>query len=97
MRSFVRESIETMLSCTKCGRWHSDAENDLKRRLSCTEVKQYWTGIRNDHNELYGHFPQIVTDAEENWICMKCLRRLKGPVPSTDLAGGLTRKDRDDN
>ena len=75
-----------MLGCTKCGRWHSDAEDDLGRRLSCTEVKQYWTGIRKEHYDLYDHYPQISTDGAENWICIKCWRRLKDPVNSIDPA-----------
>lgn len=86
-----------MLSCTKCGRWHSDAEDDLGRRLSCTEVRQYWNGIRNAHFDLYGHYPQILTDEEENWICMKCRRRLKDPINPSDTAGGLFNKEQNDN
>ena len=84
-----RESIDTMLGCTKCGRWHSDAENDLGRRLSCTEVKQYWAGIRKKHYDLYDHYPQISTDGEENWICIKCWQRLVDPSHAIDPAAEM--------
>jgi len=81
-----------MLSCTRCGRWHSDAEKDLGKRLSCSEVKHYWAGIRNVHYDLYGHYPQISTDGEENWICIKCRRRLKDPTDQIDPAADTLKQ-----
>jgi len=52
-------------------------------------VKQYWAGIRKNHYDLYGHFPQISNDGEENWICMKCRRRLKDTLNSIIPAGDM--------
>ena len=66
-----------MIACTRCGRWHGDAEEALEKSLSCTEVKQYWARIRNKHKRLYGHLPQITTDDSENWICLKCRHGLQ--------------------
>ncbi|MCF8144529.1 MAG: hypothetical protein K9N21_11480 [Deltaproteobacteria bacterium] len=67
-----------MIACTRCGQWHTDAEKALGRRLSCTEVKAYWAGIRREHIRLYGHRAQITTDDSDNWICYTCKRRLQG-------------------
>ncbi|MFH0994639.1 MAG: ASKHA domain-containing protein [Pseudomonadota bacterium] len=61
--------------------------------MSCTEVKQYWTGIRKKHYDLYDHFPQISTDGEENWICIKCWRRLKDPIDPIDPAGDMFNQE----
>ncbi|HKI48580.1 MAG TPA: hypothetical protein VKA69_04600 [Desulfobacteria bacterium] len=65
-----------MKACTRCGRWHDDAEKAMGRGLTCTEVKEYWSKLKDDHRELYGHFPQITTDDSGEWICLKCRRRL---------------------
>lgn len=66
-----------MIACTRCGRWHTDAEEVLGRRLSCTEVKQYWSRIRKEHVTLYQHVAQITTEDSGEWICFKCKRRLR--------------------
>lgn len=66
-----------MIACTRCGRWHGDAEEALGRRLSCTEVKQYWSRIKAEHKKQYGHLAQITTDDSENRICFKCKRKLQ--------------------
>lgn len=65
-----------MIACTRCGRWHSDAEAVTGKRLTCTEVKQYWAGRRTRHQHRYGHIPQITTDESDNWNCLKCNRKL---------------------
>jgi len=65
-----------MIACTRCGRWHSDAEEVMGKKLSCTDVKQYWSKIRGAHLRLKGHMPMISTDDEGKWICMKCDCRL---------------------
>ncbi len=61
-----------MIGCTRCGRWHSDAEKFAGRSLSCTEVKRYWGNVREEHFRLEGHIPQITVDDQGDWICMKC-------------------------
>lgn len=66
-----------MIACTRCGHWHTDAERSLEKSLSCTEVKQYWSRLKNEHNELYGHLAQITTDESGKPVCFKCGRELK--------------------
>lgn len=68
-----------MIACTRCGEWHTNAEKALNRHLSCTEVKQYWAKIRNDHRERYGHIAQFATDESGTKICFKCKRKLELP------------------
>jgi uncharacterized CHY-type Zn-finger protein len=65
-----------MIACTRCGHWHTDAENASNRNLSCTEVKQFWSRIRNEHNALYGHLAQASVDDSGTLICFKCKRQL---------------------
>jgi hypothetical protein len=65
-----------MQACTRCGRRHTDAEETMSKKLSCTEVKQFWIGIRREHEKFYGHMAQITTDSVGNWICQTCNRRL---------------------
>jgi methylamine methyltransferase corrinoid protein reductive activase len=65
-----------MKACTRCGRWHEDAEKSLGRRLSCSEVKQYWAKIREAHLQSTGHPARITTDDAGNWICIRCGRKL---------------------
>lgn len=65
-----------MIACTRCGRWHLDAEVAEGRRLTCTEVKRYWSKLRATHRERYGHYPQITTDDHGVWICIRCRRKL---------------------
>jgi hypothetical protein len=66
------EFVSDMKACTKCGRWHEDAEAKLGQNLSCTDVKQYWARIREQHMQQTGHRAQISTDESGQWICMKC-------------------------
>lgn len=61
-----------MIGCTRCGNWHKDAETAEGRRLSCTEVKQYWAKLKNQHYQRYGHYPSISRNDEGKWICVKC-------------------------
>jgi hypothetical protein len=61
-----------MIACTRCGRWHLDAEKVLDKRLSCSEVKQYWSKIREEHLQLKGHPARISTDDSGEWVCMRC-------------------------
>ena len=65
-----------MKACIRCGRWHEAAEEALGKRMSCTEVKQYWAKAKDEHLKLYGHRAQMVTDDTENWICLTCGRRI---------------------
>jgi len=65
-----------MIACTKCGRLHADVEAFLGERLSCTQINQFWSRIKNEHKEKYGHLPHITMDETEHWICYKCNRRL---------------------
>lgn len=77
MPEFFYSSIEkTMIACTRCGRWHLDAEEIIGKKLSCTDVKQYWAKLRAEHQRLNGHAAQITTDESGNWICLKCKSRL---------------------
>ena len=66
-----------MVACTRCGRWHADAEKNIGRRLSCSEVKQYWSNIREAHLQSTGHPARITTDDGGDWICMRCQRKLQ--------------------
>ncbi|MFZ0612979.1 MAG: hypothetical protein WAM73_12125 [Desulfobacterales bacterium] len=65
-----------MIACTRCGRWHLDAEKIEGRRLSCTDVKRFWSHIRQEHLRLTGHVARITTDESGNWICLNCNLRL---------------------
>lgn len=66
-----------MIACTRCGHWHTDAERSVGKELSCTEVKRYWSRLKNEHNELYGHLAQITTNAAGVVVCFKCGRELQ--------------------
>ncbi len=65
-----------MIGCTRCGSWHEDAEVAEGKRLSCTEVKQFWVKIRHQHNDLYGHFPKISRYDDGRWMCIECKREI---------------------
>lgn len=65
-----------MKACIRCGRWHDDAEAAEGKKLSCTEVKQYWNRRRGDHNEKFGHFPMVTFDGDEGWFCLTCQKKL---------------------
>ena len=71
-----KRRVGKTVACTRCGYLHTDAEETRGRRLSCTEVKQYWRSVRNDHKKLYGHLARIGTDDSGNRVCLKCKRRL---------------------
>lgn len=65
-----------MIGCTRCGRWHLDAELFKGQKLSCTEVKQYWAEVRNEHLRRTGHRAKITTNENGDWICFECKARL---------------------
>ena len=65
-----------MLACTRCGHWHTDAERALQRYLSCTQVKQFWGRVKDEHRQLYGHAAQLVTDDGGSLICFTCKRQI---------------------
>lgn len=65
-----------MIACTRCGNWHEDAETAMGRRLTCTEVKEYWATLRKAHEVRYGHYARITTDEDGKWICLKCNRKM---------------------
>ena len=65
-----------MIGCTRCGRWHKDAEKAAEKNLSCTEVKQFWGRIREEHFQSKGHLPQINVDEDGDWVCLKCNSKL---------------------
>lgn len=70
-----------MHACTRCGRHHLDAETVSERRLSCTEVKSFWAGIRALHEREYGHPAEMTTDASGARICQRCKRPLLETSP----------------
>jgi hypothetical protein len=61
-----------MVACTRCGRYHLDAEKILDRKMSCTDVKQYWSKIREEHLQSTGHPARISTDDSGQWVCLRC-------------------------
>jgi len=65
-----------MIACTRCGRLHTDVEAFLGKRLSCTEIKQFWAQIKKEHKAKYGHYAQIIRDDTKGWICFECNRKL---------------------
>jgi hypothetical protein len=65
-----------MIACTRCGHWHTDAERASSRNLSCSEVKQFWFRIKDEHNALYGHPAQVIVGESGTPICSKCRRQL---------------------
>ena len=80
-----------MLACTRCGHWHTDAETASGRFLSCTEVKRFWSRLKAEHKELYGHTAQISIVENGIPICFQCKREIpiNGPLASKDeLLGG---------
>ena len=66
-----------MIACTRCGHWHTDAERALEKDLSCSEVKGFWSKLKDDHKELTGHLAQITTNESGELICFKCGRKLE--------------------
>ena len=65
-----------MLACTKCGHWHTNAEQALGRNLSCSEVKRFWGRVKQEHRTRYGHTAQIATDDHGTPICFTCKREI---------------------
>ncbi len=61
-----------MKACTRCGVIHTDAEKNLGRYLSCTEVKDYWAEVSKRHKEDSGHYAQVRIKKDGNTICLKC-------------------------
>ena len=66
-----------MIGCTRCGRWHLDAEAAEGRRLTCTEVREYWADLRAVHRGRYGHYPKIARGDHGEWVCIACNRKLQ--------------------
>jgi hypothetical protein len=65
-----------MIGCIRCGHWHTDAEEVMGRRLSCTEVREFWSRIRKAHYRMHGHRAQLTRDDSGSWICHYCKRRI---------------------
>jgi hypothetical protein len=65
-----------MLACTRCGYWHSNAERALGRNLSCTEVKKFWSRVKEAHRNRYGHPAMITMDGNGTQICFTCKREI---------------------
>jgi len=65
-----------MLACTRCGHWHTDAEKALQRHLSCTQVKQFWGRVKDEHRQLYGHTALLTTDDDGSLICFTCKHKI---------------------
>jgi len=74
-----------MLACTRCGRLHTDAEKAAGKRLSCTEAKQCWAKWKADHQKNFGHYPALSFDGDDNWICLKCGRRINKQISGMNL------------
>ena len=56
----------------------------MKRQLSCTEVKRFWTAVRKEHKRRFGHLAQVVTNEAGDRICDRCKRDLT-PEIGTDM------------
>jgi hypothetical protein len=65
-----------MKACTRCGVWHTDAENRAGHYLSCTVVKQYWSDLKRLHMEATGHLAMIKITKDGRVICIKCGQEL---------------------
>lgn len=65
-----------MKACTKCGEWHTRAEEHMGKALSCTQVKEYWSGVSLRHKEICGHYAQIRIRKNGQIICMTCMQDL---------------------
>ncbi|MBI5445448.1 MAG: hypothetical protein HY900_30065 [Deltaproteobacteria bacterium] len=65
-----------MKACTRCERVHQDAETAAGRRLSCTDVKQFWKGVRERHERRFGHTAEVSTGKDGQWVCVRCNRVL---------------------
>ncbi|MGC8605578.1 MAG: hypothetical protein ACP5VS_18090 [Desulfomonilaceae bacterium] len=61
-----------MKACTRCGRWHTDAEKNVGHYLSCSEVKKYWSNIKRLHMEKSGHLALLKLDEDGRVVCIKC-------------------------
>ena len=61
-----------MKACTRCGIWHTDAEERSGRFMSCSEVKQYWSDLKRHHLEETGHLAMIKITKDHRLICIRC-------------------------
>lgn len=73
---FLNPDWKVMIGCIRCGRWHTDAETAVGKRLSCTQVREFWARIKQSHHMRYGHRAQLTRDASGAWICYLCKRRI---------------------
>jgi hypothetical protein len=62
----------SMKACTRCGAWHTDAERNVGRYLSCTEVKEYWSDVKRRHLEETGHLAMIKMTKDGRVVCVHC-------------------------
>ncbi len=98
LASLRGEHIKHTTACTRCGRWHIDAEKAVGGRLSCSEVQAYWVSIKQQHAEETGHPARIVVDEGGDWRCMTCLEKIQlspmgqkrgNPMPKLAIAMDL--------
>jgi len=61
-----------MKACTRCGPWHTDAEERVGHYLSCTEVKQYWSDLKRLHMKETGHLATIKISKDGGIVCVRC-------------------------
>ncbi len=61
-----------MKACSRCGTWHTTAEEGSGRYMSCTEVKQYWSKMRQMHSQETGHLAMIKIGKDGTITCIKC-------------------------
>ena len=67
-----------MKACTRCGIWHTEAEEQNGRFMSCTEVKRYWSDLKRLHLEETGHLAMINIAKDRRITCIKCGQSLNG-------------------
>ena len=65
-----------MKACTRCGAWHTVAEERSGRFMSCTDVKRFWSDMKRRHMAETGHLAMISIKKDGRIICLKCGREL---------------------
>jgi hypothetical protein len=63
-----------MKACTRCGAWHTNAEELNERYMSCTDVKRFWSDIKRRHQDETGHLAMIKIAKDGRIVCLKCGR-----------------------